>query len=307
MSMQNSNLINGLFQIPDEGSFLKKLILSHPTTFNPDVPIAFKLLQKHYPEIRLLHKDHYFALMLPCTSEGLELEAMLITTEDTSGEKYFSIYHRLHFDQDLYPDAKIIESDAFLRLSSIVTNVAIDDEFEGLVQLLNHQIKEALNIEITMLTLADGNYEVSENNILPSVMNAVGRSMLAAQLDDVAYKSIENSDALSSLIAQWCDLPLLVSATGVEKLLDWKEDVRKSEEAFMAEYASSTICLMYLYVEHKEYSAIIEKGGFALMKEYLLENGKFFGLKKVVGNAATLGKFKQIKAEDSVLNYVNNA
>ena len=139
MNMQNTNSINGLFHVPDEGSFLKKLILSKQTAFNPDIPLAVKLLQKHYPEIELIHKDHYFALMLPCTSAGLALEAMLITTQEDN-KKYFSIYHRLHFDQDLYPGAKLIESDAFLWLSAVVTNVPIDDEFEGLVQLLNHQI-----------------------------------------------------------------------------------------------------------------------------------------------------------------------
>ncbi len=303
--MQNTNSINGLFHIPDEGSFLKKLILSKETVFNPDIPIAFKLLQKHYVDIELVHKEHYFALMLPCTSPGLQLEAMLITTKEAN-KKYFSIYHRIHFDQNLYPGAKLIEADAFLRLAAVVTNVPIDDEFEGLVQLLNHQVKEALNIEITMLTLADGNYEVSENNILPSLMNAVGRSMLAAQLDDIPYESVQSSDALSSLVAQWCDLPLLVAATGMEKLSDWKEDVRKSEEAFIAEYASSTVCLMYLYLEHKNYATILEKGGFTLIKEYLLENADLFGLKNVVGNAATLGKFGQMNAEDSVLNYIKS-
>ncbi len=303
--MQETNPINGLFQIPDEGSFLKKLILLNKSIFNPDIPFAFKLLQKEHPEIGLIHKEHYFALMLPCTSPGLKLEAMLITTEKDD-KKYLSIYHRLHFDQELYPGTKLIESDAFLRLAATIVNAPVDDRLEGLIQLLDHQIRESFNIEITMLTLADGNPEVSEQNILPSVMNAVGRYMLATALDDVAYVSSESSDDLSSLIAQWCDLPLIVSATGVERLSDWKEDVRKSEEAFIAEYASSTVCLMYLYVRHDIYSTILEKGGFALMKEYLLENAKEYGLENVIGNAATLGKFGQPKPEDTVLDYIGN-
>ncbi len=305
MTTQDTDPINGLFQIPDEGSFLKKLILLNTTTFNPDILLAFKLLQKRHPGIELIHKEHYFALMLPCTSPGLKLEAMLITTEK-EGTKYLSIYHRLHFDQELYPAAKIIESDAFLRLAMTIVNAPVDDRLEGLIQLLDYQIREALNIEITMLTLADGDPKVSEENILPSVMNAVGRHMLASSLDDVPYTSVESSDDLSSLIAQWCDLPLIVSATGVERLSDWKEDVRKSEEVFIAKYASSTICLMYLYVEHEIYAAILEKGGFTLMKEYLLENAKVYGLENIVGNAATLGKFGQAKPEDTVLDYIND-
>lgn len=305
MTMQDTNPINGLFQIPDEGSFLKKLILLDKTIFNPDIPFSFKLLQKRHPEIELIHKEHYFALMLPCTSPGLKLEVMLITTEKES-KKYLSIYHRLHFDQELYPGTKIIESDAFLRLAATIVNAPVDDRLEGLTQLLAHQIRESLNIEITMLTLADGDPKVSEQNILPSVMNAVGRYMLATTLDDVEYVSSKNSDDLSSLIAQWCDLPLIVSATGVERLSDWKEDVQRSEEAFIAEYASSTVCLMYLYVKHEIYSAILEKGGFALMKKYLLENAKQYGLENVLGNTATLGKFGQAKPEDTVLDYIGN-
>ena len=40
------------------------------------------------------------------------------------------------------------------------------------------------------------------------------------------------------------DLPLLVSATGVNKLEDYGEDIIKTENAFISEYASSTTCLM---------------------------------------------------------------
>lgn len=304
MTTQGIAPIGGLFQIADEGSLLKKLILTNKRVFDPDIPVVFGFLKKRHPGIELVHQEHYFSLMLPCTSPGLELEAMLITTE-IEGKRHLSIYHRLHFDQEMYPKTRIIESDAFLRLAAVVINVPVEENIEGLAQLLDYQIREALNIEITMLTLADGNYQVSENDILPSVMNAVGRQMLACRLDDVPYASVENSDALSSLIAQWCDMPLIVSATGVEKLSAWEDDVKKSEDAFIAEYASSTVCLMYLYVEHNIYSTILEKGGFALMKEYLLENADSLGLKKVVGTAATLGKFDQISAGDTVLDYIS--
>lgn len=44
--MQNTNTINGLFHIPDEGSFLKKLILENPSVCNPNIITAFKVLQE---------------------------------------------------------------------------------------------------------------------------------------------------------------------------------------------------------------------------------------------------------------------
>ncbi|MCJ7764721.1 MAG: hypothetical protein MUP09_02150, partial [Thiovulaceae bacterium] len=173
MQIDNStNTINGLFHIPDEGSFLKKMILSRPTVFNPDIVLAFKVLQESYPELALIQKEHYFALILPTVSPGVTLEAMLITTEEEN-TRYFSIYHRLHFDQTMYPEVQIIESDAFLRMAAVVTNVPINDRIEGLASLLNYQLKEALNIEITMLSLADANTKVVEENILPYIMNGV--------------------------------------------------------------------------------------------------------------------------------------
>lgn len=303
-TMQEHDPIGGLFQIPGEGSLLKKLILLNEPVFEPNIPLVFRFLQKRSPEITLVHHDRYFSMMLPCSSPGLELEAMLITTA-IEGKKHLSIYHRLHFDQTRYPGAKTIESDAFLRLAAVVVDVPIDNDLEGLAQLLDYQIREAQNIEITMLTLADGDYRVSENDILPFVMNTIGRMMLAARLDDVAYVSPKSSDELSSSIAQWCDLPLIVAATGVEKLSDWADDVKRSEDAFIAEYASSTTCLMYLYVKHDIYAAVLKKGGFALMKSYLLENAKQFGLKAVTGSAATLEKFKLPNVADAVLNYID--
>ncbi|MGB5964375.1 MAG: hypothetical protein WBF77_11255 [Sulfurimonadaceae bacterium] len=291
----NTNTINGLFMIPDEGSFLKKLILSRPTVFNPDVLLAFKVLQESNPELELIQKDNYFALILPSVSPGLTLEAMLITTEE-DGQLFFSIYHRLHFDQSIYPGMQIIEADAFLRMAAVITNVPINDRIEGLASLLNYQVKEALNIEITMLTLADANPKVVEENVLPYVMNAVTRFMLATTLDDADYIRPMSADELSALIARWCDLPLLVSATGVNRLVDYQDDIIKVENAFIPEFASSTTCLMFLYLEQRTSSALLEKGGFKLVKEFLLDKAELYNLKTIVGTGDTLGNFKQLDA-----------
>jgi len=218
---------------------------------------------------------------------------MLITTEE-EGERFFSIYHRLHFDQDMYPGMNIIEADAFLRMAAVVTNVPVNDRIEGLATLLNYQIKEALNIEITMLTLADANPKVVEENILPYVMNAVSRFMLATTLDDADYISPMGTNELSSLIARWCDLPLLVTATGVDKLENYSDDIIRVENAFISELASATTCLMFLYLEQKTANALMEEGGFKLVKEFLLDKAELYNLKTVVGTGDTLGNFKQL-------------
>ncbi|MEE8589576.1 MAG: hypothetical protein V3S80_09560, partial [Sulfurimonadaceae bacterium] len=188
----------------------------------------------------------------------------------------------------------IIEADAFLRMAAIVTNVPINDRIEGLASLLNYQIKEALNIEITMLTLADANPKVVEENVLPYVMNAVSRFMLATTLDDADYTSPMGTNELSALIARWCDLPLLVAATGVDKLENYSDDIIKVENAFIPEFASSTTCLMFLYLEQKTSSALLDKGGFKLVKEFLLDKAELYNLKTVVGTGDTLGNFKQL-------------
>jgi len=289
----NTNIINGLFMIPDEGSFLKKLILSRPTIFNPDILLAFKVLQETYPSLEIIQKESYFALILPTTSPGVTLEAMLITTEE-DGERYFSIYHRLHFDQDMYPGMNMIEADVFLRMAAVVTNVPVNNRIEGLASLLNYQIKEALNIEITMLTLADANPKVVEENVLPYVMNAISRFMLANTLDETKYVSPMGANELSALIARWCDLPLLVAATGVDRLEDYSDDIIKVEDAFIADYASSTTCLMFLYLEQKTSSALLDKGGFKLIKQFMLDQPELFNLKSVKGTGDTLGKFTQL-------------
>jgi hypothetical protein len=192
-------------------------------------------MQEINPELQLIQKYNYFALLLQTVSPGLTLEAMLITTEEDD-ERFFSIYHRLHFDQAIYPGMQIIEADVFLRMAAVITNAPINDRIEGLASLLNYQVKEALNIEITMLTLADANPKVVEENVLPYVMNAVSRFMLATTLDDADYIRPMHADELSALIARWCDLPLLVSATGVNRLENYEDDIIKTENSFIAEY-----------------------------------------------------------------------
>ncbi|MCJ7764944.1 MAG: hypothetical protein MUP09_03285, partial [Thiovulaceae bacterium] len=193
-----------------------------------------------------------------------------------------------------YPEVQIIESDAFLRMAAVVTNVPINDRIEGLASLLNYQLKEALNIEITMLSLADANTKVVEENILPYIMNGVARFMLAAKLDDSDYVRPMSADELSALIARWCDLPLIVTATGVNRLENWLDDVIRSEEAFIAEYGSSTTCLMFLYLEQKTSSALLDKGGFKTVKEFLIDKGDLFKLETITGTGSTLGNFKQL-------------
>jgi len=292
--MQNTNTINGLFHIPDEGSFLKKLILSYPAVYNPDIIVAFKALQEHYPALELIHKEKYFSLLLPTESPGLQLEAMLITTED-EGQKLFSIYHRLHFDDQMYPQGpRVIEADVFLRLSAVIVNAPFENRIDGLASLLNYQVQEALNIEITMLTLADGDTKIAEENILPFVNNAIGRYMLASQLDDIDYIRPMDSDALSRLISGYCDIPLLSAGTGVEKLKDFTMDILKSEDIFIPQYASSTLCLMLLLIEKKTSSAMLEKGSFKTIKDFLLDKREIYKLRDITGEGEMLGNFQQL-------------
>ena len=292
--MQNTNTINGLFHIPDEGSFLKKLILSYPAVYNPDIIVAYKALQEHYPSLELIHKDKYFSLLLPTESPGLQLEAMLITTED-KGQKLFSIYHRLHFDEQMYPQGpRVIEADAFLRLSTLIVNAPFENRIDGLASLLNYQVQEALNIEITMLTLADGDTEVAEDNILPFVNNAIGRYMLASQLDDIDYMSPMDTNALSRLISGYCDIPLVNAAAGVERLEDFTMDILRSEDNFIPQYASSTLCLMLLLIEKKTSSAMLENGTFKTIKEFLLDKREIYKLRDITGEGEMLGNFQQL-------------
>lgn len=293
-AMKNTNTINGLFHIPDEGSFLKKLILSYPSVYNPDIIPAFKAIQEIHPNLELIHKDNYFSLLLPTQSPGLQLEAMLITTED-KGEKLFSIYHRLHFDKEMFPHGpQVIEADVFLRLSAVLVNAPLSNKVDAIASLLNYQVQEALNIEITMLSLADSDTQIVEDNVLPFINNAIGRYMLASQLDDSEYIRPMSADDLSRLVSGYCDIPLVNVGIGIEKLVDFKEDVIKSEDIFIPNFASSTLCLMLLLIEKKTSSAMLEKGSFKTVKEFLLDKKEIFKLKDITAEGEMLGNFQQL-------------
>ena len=291
------HLINGLFHIPDEGSFLKKLILANETVFNKDLLTVFTYLKQNNKDIELIEEEHYFALILPTVSPGVKLEAMFITTirED---ETLLSIYHRLHFDERVYGSQNtIIEADAFLRMSAVIINAPIGDHLDGLAYLMNYQIQEALNIEVTMLTLSDSNDSVAIDNILPFVMNAIGRYMLACSLDGIDYSLPLTSDDLARLVSDYCDIPLVTALSGIGNLEDWKSDVEKSELAFISEYASSTSCLMFLYIEHDKIDNFLDKG-FRAIKEYMLDSQKRYRLKTIIGDAQTLNQFQRINLDE---------
>jgi len=297
--MQNTNTINGLFHIPDEGSFLKKLILTHPPVYNPDIVLAFKVLQELHPNLELIHKDNYFSLLLPTQSPGLQLEAMLITTQDKE-EKLFSIYHRLHFDESMYPQGpRVIEADVFLRLAAILVNVPVANKVDALGSVLNYQVQEALNIEITMLSLADSDTDVIEDNIIPFINNAIGRSMLASQLDDTPYLRPTSKDDIASMVALYCDLPIINVGIGLQKLEDCADDVLKSEEMFVPQFASSTLCLMLLLIEKKTASAMLEEGSFKTVKEFLLDNKEIYKLRDITAQGETLGNFEELTQDAS--------
>ncbi len=292
--MNNTNTINGLFHIPDEGSFLKKLILQHPTVYNPDVVIAFKALQELYPDLQLIHKEHYFSLLLPTHSPGLTLEAMLITTTDED-EKLFSIYHRLHFDEDIYPQGpQLIEADAFLQLGAVIVNVPLNNRTEALGSLLNYQVQEALEIEITMLTLADGDIQTVQENIIPFINNTIGRHMLACRLDDIAYVRPVEKEELCRLIATYCDLPMHSVAKGIESLEDFTADILRSEDAFIPDFASSTACLMFLLLEKKTSTAMLENGGLSMINTFLRDKRELYRLHDIKAEGELLGNFQQL-------------
>jgi hypothetical protein len=290
------NTINGLFHIPDEGSFLKKLILANKPAYNKDVKTAFKYLSQQHKNIELIEEENYAALMLPTVSPGVKLEAMFITTFK-EGKKLLSIYHRLHFDEHTYGKQMLIEADAFLRMSAVVINLPVDDRLEGIAYLMNYQIQEALNIEITMLTLSDSNPDIAKENILPFVMNSIGRYMLACSLDGVEYNLPATSDDLARMVADYCDVPLVTALTGVGALADYKSDIEKSELAFISEYASSTSCMMFLYVDNNKIDQFLDKG-FKIIKSYLLDAKDMLGLETVVGDSQTLNQFQRINLDE---------
>jgi len=292
--MQNTNTINGLFHIPDEGSFLKKLILNNPTTYNPDIVVAFKALQEIHPELKLIHKEHYFSLQLPTQSPGLSLEAMLITTED-DGQRLFSIYHRLHFDEEMYPEGpRVIEADAFLMLSAVMVNIPLENRIDGLASLLNYQVQEALNIEITMLSLADGDPSIAENNIFPFIDNAIGRYMLATALDNIEYIRPIDMQNLANLVSSYCDIPLQSALAGINTLEDFIMDVQRCEDAFIPNFASATLTMMLLLIEKKTSAAMLETGNFKTIKDFLVAQKEIYKLKDVTGQGELLGNFEQL-------------
>lgn len=292
--MNNTNTINGLFHIPDEGSFLKKLILNNPTIYNPDIVDAFKTLQDLYPDLRLVHKENYFSLLLPTHSPGLSLEAMLITTIDND-QKLFSIYHRLHFDKQVYPQGPdVIEADAFLQLSAVLVNAPLNNRTEALASLLNYQVQEALEIEITMLTLADGDTRTVQENILPFINNTIARHMLACRLDDIEYIRPANQEELGPLIATYCDLPMLNVAEGIENLEDFRADLIRCEETFIPDFASSTVCLMFLLLEKKTSAAMLENGGLNIIKTFFRDKKVLYNLHDIKGDGQLLGNFQQL-------------
>lgn len=290
------NSINGLFHIPDEGSFFKKLILANEAVFNKDVQIAFDYLKQQHQNIELIQEERYFALMLPTVSDGVKLEAMFITTFK-EGKKLLSIYHRLHFDEKVFGKQTLIEADAFLRMSAVLVNIPIDNRLEGLAYVMNYQIQEALNIEVTMLTLSDTDDKIAQKNILPFVMNAIGRYMLACSLDGVEPQLPATSDDLARLVADYCDIALVSALTGVGSLENWKDDVQKSALAFVSQFASSTSCLMFVCIDKDKLDGLLDQG-FSAIKEDLLTHKSRYGLEEITGNAETLNQFQRINLED---------
>jgi len=295
----NANGIHGLFHIPDEMSYIKKLILSNSTVYNPEIIVAFKIVQEKYDNVKLVHKDNYFALLLPTESQGVQLEAMLITTVDEEGNKLFSIYHRLHFDPKYFPIA-LIESDAFLALANIVVNVPLSSArgksgVEGITALLNYQINEALNIEITMLTLADANVQMLHDYVETYIYNSVYRYMLASHLDNLEYHLDFKRDEVAALIAKYCDVALLDVAIGLEKIDNLEEILIRCEDTFLAEFASGVVGMMFLYLEAKTSEALLDEGGFASVKNFFQKNSAFYALQSLDGMGERLGTFTQLQ------------
>jgi len=219
---------------------------------------------------------------------------MLITTED-KGEKLFSIYHRLHFDEKVYPQGPlVIEADAFLLLSTVLVNAPCNNKVDALASVLNYQVKEALNIEITMLSLADSDPQVIEDDILSFINNAIGRYMLASTLDDSDYIRPMTPGDLAQLVAGYCDIPIVNVISAIQNLADFKVDVINSEDSFIPNFSSSTLCLMLLLIEKKTSSAMLDTGSFKTVKEFLIDKKEIYKLRDITAEAETLGNFEQL-------------
>lgn len=286
--------IESLFFIPDESSFIKKLILSQPRTFNEKMAKVYELLQEVYPGINLIQKDAYFSLVLPTESEGIMLEAMIITTEFNDKE-YMSIYHRIIFDHELYEIANpYIESDAFLRYNNIITNFPLPEDANAIASLLNYQLQEALSLEISILTLADSTPSLVTDNILPYLANALISYMIASRLDGLEYEIPRDLDTLSKLVARYGDLAIINVIHGLEKLENLEAELQRIEDSFIPEYASSTSALMLIALKPETAGALLDDGGFAKVKEFLLENEELYGLQNITGTGENLVKFSQL-------------
>ena len=177
-----------------------------------------------------------------------------------------------------------------------MVNAPFKGDENALISFLNYQVQEALNIEITMLSLADSNTQIVENNVIPFINNAIGRYMLATTLDDGEYIRPMNKDDLSRLVAGYCDIPLVNVATGIEELEDFMSDITRSEDAFIPNFSSSTIALMFLFIEKKTSSAILEKGSFKDIKEFLLDKKELYKLQDIRGKGESLGNFTQLSS-----------
>ncbi len=286
--------IESLFFIPDENSYIKKLILSQPRTFNEKMSKVYELLQEVYPGINLLQKDAYFSLVLPTESEGIMLEAMIITTEYNKKE-YMSIYHRIIFDRELYEiENPYIESDAFLRYQNTITNFPVPEDTNSIASLLNYQLQEALSLEISILTLADSTPSLIEDNILPYMANALISYMIASKLDALEYIIPRDMDELSKLIARYADLAIINVINGLEKLENLESELQRIEDSFIPQYASSTSALMLIALKPETASALLDDGGFAKVKEFLSDNEEIYDLQNITGVGEKLIKFSQL-------------
>jgi len=292
--MQNTNTINGLFHIPDENSFIKKLILTFHTINNPNILLAFKTLKEIYPELKMVQKEHYFSLLLPTQSEGVQLEAMLICTED-KGLTLFSIYHRLHFDEAYYPQGpSLIEADAFLDFNAICVNVPLNEKIDALTSLLNYQVKEAINIEINMLTLCDASDELIQEDPLPYIHNALSRYTLASVLDGTTAPSKLSSSELCTIISTYCELPIEKVITSINNIANLDALILEIQTSFIPNFASSTLCLMLLLIEKKTSSAMLQSGNLESIRAFLYDNSGLYQLKDIRGEGELLGDFVQL-------------
>ncbi|MDH5465627.1 MAG: hypothetical protein OEW60_08325 [Thiovulaceae bacterium] len=286
------------FLIPDEHSFLKKLILTRPLILHKDIEVVFSYLSKRFDGIELVENTSHFSLYVPTLSQGVRLEYMFLTSLD-EGKKYLSVYPRL-FMQSQEGQEQVFESDAFIRPSALVINAPIDDRLEGLAYLMQYLIKDAPNVEVMMLTLADGVFDFKQKSIVPFVQNCVARKMLLASLEDVPYERAQTQEDLARDITMFCDIPIIAALEGVETLIDYENDIVQSERVFMPQYASSITTMMHLFIAQDTLDALLDKG-FESIAEHLIKDEKLLNLQKCQGLKEQLKPFEQIDPAE-VLN-----